>query len=690
MKNADALQPPVPLSDLLVTQAEHMQGEGSKSILSDKAFNRIARGETTVQDVEVLNGYTEWQNRAVLERLRTDVSVQGFDEFAGLAFVQELDGVFDRARQNDPAAAHHVLTYPFFNGFMQRVIKLLANKGPSYQMAPAVAARIAHETGATAAAAAIRCDVPCNVVAYVHREPCLRADCSHKTRCSSNAPEFVGKLVLPSVGTLKLPEVVKHAAVRRHPDGRVVVGSDESGFEMTLPQDITQSTPDWLPVHTLRAEAGGHTITAALDDLHYDRSVFPDFYTGRLSGGAVERWREHFQGAWEVLSQYVPDMALAIAGILRVIIPFRTPAGRMFTVSHSATYGATGLSMPTTAVHLARELAHEMYGHNVLDKLGRILPLPNVLRRDGEVYYSPWRTDGRPYIGHAHGTYAHTILAKFARALSEQSESEDERRYFAIEFARWRAKVEKGAEVLAEGMPEHIDNRSGSFLNGMFTSIKALRRHKADKRFEELAQDEVRDHQMAWTLANMQVHSEDIDALSELFLENISERDSLRTNLPLIRSLPPATYAPRDRTDALFAKRQLFDTYQDDPGLFQDINDNHERRYAFKDLSSADVSLVNGDYVIAANEYELEICYFPNRLQPWVGFLAAFRHRVTAVLNGRHQPILLRPDILQPLYALVSDKRKERGEGLLHPQTFLVRLIAMTEAVNKDEKDEVD
>jgi hypothetical protein len=665
-----------------------MQGEGSKSILSDKAFNRIAKGETTAQDVEVLNGYTEWQNRAVIERLRTDVSAQGFDEFAGLAFVQELDGVFDRARQRDPAAAHDVLTYPFFNGFMQRVIVgLLAGKEPSYQMTPPVAARIAYESGATAAATAIRCDVPCNVVAYVHREPCLPDDCSHKTRCSSDAPEFIGKLVLPSVGALKLPEVVKHVAVRRHPDGRVVVGSDEADFEIALPQDITQPAPDWLPVRTLSAEAAGHTITAALDDLHYNRNVFPNFYTGRLSGGAVERWGEHFQGAWEILTRYVPDMALAIAGILRVIIPFRTPAAGMFTVSHSATYGATGLSMPTTAVHLARELTHEMYGHNVLDKLGRIIPLPNVLRNDDGVHYSPWRTDGRPYIGHAHGTYAHTILARFAWALSQQSESESERRYFFVEFARWRAKVEKGAEVLAEGMPEHIDNRSGSFLSGMFTSIKALRRHNADKRFEELAQDEVRDHQIAWTLANMQVHSEDIDALSELFLENTSERDSPRTNLPLIRSLPTATYAPRGKTDALFAKRQLFDTYQDDPGLFQDINDSHERRCAFKNLSSADVSLVNGDYVLAANEYEREICYFPNRLQPWVGFLAAFRHRITGVLNGRHRPILLRPDILQPLYALVSDKRKERGEELLHPQTFLMRLIAMTEAANKDEVD---
>jgi len=624
--------------------------------LSWSTFHNISCGEAKPEDIEQLNAFTAVRNINLLRRLLKDVSVAGFDETAGLGFVHTIGDTLTQAEQNDADSFRTAWTYPFFNGFTKRVFELLNNKEPGYRMSEQVATRIAHETGATVAAVAIRCDAPCNVDAYVHQD----------------------QLVLPSLGSLQLPTRMTHINLSRTSDGKVLIRDKAGEFEMELPSDLSQSTADWQPVRMLHAEAEGQTVRVALDDLHYNRSVFAENFTGRLSEQTVARWQQQFRGAWEILLRHVPETALAAAGVLRAIIPYKTPAYGMFTVSNSTHYRAIGSSIPDKPVNFAKEILHET-SHNILDRLHDLVQFTDLMRFD-QTCWSPWRRDPRPIGGHIHGMYAHSVLASFSRVMAGHATTEEDRQHFTIDFARWRKKVKAAASILMRVVNvEGLDPASNNFVGCLLPKILELQSDVVDERIENFASDEVTDHYTAWRLANLQVAPAEICKLVDIFM-SWEASDPAHSSLNIAQkpdlTAQPIHVPPKNR-DSFFAKHRLFDMYQNDPDMFRAISEDPKLLAAFKGVVPADVALVNGDHKEALRGYESLIRQHPEVPHYWPAFLTTLLYFVPHKENRALGVLLGRPDILQPVYAGVTKKMAEQQLGRIRPRDFVEQLAAM-------------
>ncbi len=210
-----------------------------------------------------------------------------------------------------------------------------------------------------------------------------------------------GRVTLPALGDVVLPETTDGPLTIRLRDGRARIGASII--------TVRSESRDWLPLRRLTARHGGHTCTVAVEDGNPYRSGYHVEPSPRLTAAEIDRWQATFDDAWRLLCRYAPDRAAEIAVGLQSIVPLRDEdpgAARSGTARDSV--GALALTPPRSAEDLAITLVHE-FQHS---KLSAVLDLVDLYTRDGtERHFAPWRTDRRPTGGLIQGVFAFLGIA---------------------------------------------------------------------------------------------------------------------------------------------------------------------------------------------------------------------------------------------------------------------------------------
>jgi uncharacterized protein len=214
-----------------------------------------------------------------------------------------------------------------------------------------------------------------------------------------------GRLHLPTIGTLHLPTSAGVAWVVTGPDGgRVRLGG------RTAPIRLDRVPAEgWRPVRSI--DLG--TWRVLLDDVDPYRDCFDWPPQERLNRTGAAAWERSFGGAWRLIRDDAPELAVGIRAALRTVTPLAAdPNGALRSAAARHAFGAVGIA-PAAASNLATLIVHE-FQHN---KLSGVLDLCYLFDpRHAARLRVPWRPDPRPVEGALHGAYAHLGMARLWRA----------------------------------------------------------------------------------------------------------------------------------------------------------------------------------------------------------------------------------------------------------------------------------
>lgn len=305
----------------------------------------------------------------------------------------------------------------------------------------------------------------------------LEVDCGHIGAIAAAAARHTGidvdltayvrdgLVMMPTLGAARLPLPDYHPARIRISRGSFrVVGGDVS---VDVPADLRTAGNGWLPLRRLSAEAGGHGLTVALDDLDPYRDGRQISGTGRLAERRLVHWREMFADAWELLSRHAPTYARDIQAGLRSLTPLANAGtGPARSATPRDAFGTFGLTEPQSAVEFAVTLVHE-FQHAKLSALLDLIPLYDTSSR--ETYYAPWRLDPRPVGGLLQGVYAFLGVADVWRLLRADPAL---RQVAEREFAEVREQVHCALSTLSGS--GRLTREGDQFASGMRATLDAL------------------------------------------------------------------------------------------------------------------------------------------------------------------------------------------------------------------------
>jgi uncharacterized protein len=217
-------------------------------------------------------------------------------------------------------------------------------------------------------------------------------------------PVADGRLHLPTLGTQTMSTPAGVAWVVTGSDGgRVRLG----GRTAAIPPDGS-AAEGWRPVR--RIDLG--TWRVLLDDLDPHRDCFDWPAEAPLSRTGAAAWERSFGGAWRLIRDDAPALAVGIRAALRAVTPLAAdPDGRLRSAAARHAFGAVGIA-PAAAANLATLIVHEVQ-HN---KLSGVLDLCYLFDpRHPARLRVPWRPDPRPVEGALHGAYAHLGMAALWR-----------------------------------------------------------------------------------------------------------------------------------------------------------------------------------------------------------------------------------------------------------------------------------
>ncbi|GAB2868688.1 HEXXH motif domain-containing protein [Actinocorallia aurea] len=312
-------------------------------------------------------------------------------------------------REREPSAFALVAGYPAVEAAARRVLRGVMG-GEAEARAEAAAL-----LGKVAAAAAVRARI----------------------RASLTIPQPGRVLVLPSVGSLSLPEGwAGRDVVARTGDGIEILGREGA---VRVPR--IGAAPGWTPVRALSAGEGAAGITLLLDETDPDRMPGARLREAKLTAAEAARWGALLEDAWEILLLRHWTTAAEARVLLRAFTVLDAPPGRATSGTPRHAPGLIGLSSPVDALGLAETIAHEIQ-HT---KLNAVLDLQALTGTDDGLRYPvAWRTDPRPLLGALHGVYAHLGVAGFWRRERPLTGPRA-----AVSYARWRDAAHAAALALA-------------------------------------------------------------------------------------------------------------------------------------------------------------------------------------------------------------------------------------------------
>ncbi|MFF8939950.1 HEXXH motif domain-containing protein [Streptomyces paradoxus] len=256
----------------------------------------------------------------------------------------------------------------------------------------------------------------------------LSASLHAGTETAFDVPLTDGRLPLPGLGMVQLPEAGRGLAVGRATTagGELTVegpGRTNGSVRVTCrPLTQREGTGTWLPLRTLAHPRpdGGAPVNVVLEDLDPYRDLDDHLPPARLDEDEAREWQRLFGEAGRILARPgTPGPGRVDPAVIRAIVPFgRTavspPPLPFVQVSASSgdSFGGMLIVRPASALALSETLVHELQ-HSKLAALLHLFPLLEDDR--AERYYAPWRTDPRHLTGLLHGAYAFTGVAGFWR-----------------------------------------------------------------------------------------------------------------------------------------------------------------------------------------------------------------------------------------------------------------------------------
>ncbi|WP_433496061.1 HEXXH motif domain-containing protein [Micromonospora sp. CA-248089] len=431
-------------------------------------FGALAAGGGDAGTVEeLLAAEHSWrllQLRAVLD------AVSATPEVAGpLPPVADAWALLVAAQRHAPDVVDRLLTHPHVGTWAGYVLRRLRGSTTTAEGPLWVDLGYLH---ALAAAAGVRAGLP----SFTLRVP---------VRDGFAALPTLGGAVLPAAQRWSVAEVAAaggEATVAL--DGhRVAFHGDGGGGD------------SWFALPTVRAEAGGQTLTVALDFLDPYRNLRSPTPPDLDTVAAIDRWRTLLTQAWDLLVRVCPERAAPIARGLFSVVPQR-PAERFRTMSASAgdAFGSMLISEPEDAPELAVTLIHE-FQHI---KLGGLLHLtPLTTGEPSQRLYAPWRDDPRPLGGLLQGVYAFVGITEFWRAYRPVATGAA-RTVAHFEFARWRRQVTATLAAL-RARPELTDV-GRHLLDGLAATAETWWSEPVPAEVLAAADAAVDDHRAQWRL----------------------------------------------------------------------------------------------------------------------------------------------------------------------------------------------
>jgi len=471
--------------------------------------------------------------------------------------LREHYSVLADVERTAPEAAATILGHPHVGAWAARCLRQLSN-GPGLEEPD-----LGH-LGAVAVSAAILAGYACRITLRVQN----------------------GTVMLPGLGRALVSG--DRATVMVSAEGQAVI---ESGGQTIMLIDPSADGPGWQSVHVLTL--GDRRLL--LDDLDPNRVYDPYPLPGRLTRPDVARWQDGLDEAWRLLSTHHPGHAAALHASLKSLVPIgqRTDDRNVSATSGDA-FGAVAVSTPSDGVGLAVALVHE-FQHAKLCAIGDIEPL--VDRRDGPLFYVPWRPDPRPAAAMLHGIFAHMAVADFWRVHRNVAAPGDQL-LAHVEFARWLRQTRHAARLLA---PDGALTSAGRRL---LTRVTAhLTRWLAEQvppLALRLAGEASAEHLSGWRLRNLGPDPDDIERLARDWVSGRPARGIVRTRL----LQPPRTASRSTRMDLLYARLR-------DPARF-------EADHAGS-CEAPDIAWARGDRALAARGYRAELRADPARLAAWTG-----------------------------------------------------------------------
>lgn len=465
-------------------------------------------------------------------------------------------------QRSAPDVANDVLLHPHIGAWLCHCLQRLhADVLPDYRLR----LDLAHAAG-IAAAAAIRAGMTFRIPVHVHG----------------------GHVPLPTLGAAAAYGVDTVVIANEHG-----VRVESSGLTVAVPAE-GDAVSGWLPLRRLTARACGLDVSVDLDDMDPYRGHNHPSTTGRLTDQEVDRWRELFSAAWQLLAEDHPAYANAIAAGLRSLVPQHTDdPGRSISATSTDAFGSIALSCPSDGVAMANTLVHE-FQHA---KLGALLDIVSLTDADpAKRYYAPWRDDPRPLPGLLQGTYAFLGVTDFWRIHRHRASTGPHIALPDFEFARWRTQTEKAcAELLASG---GLTEAGVTFVIGMQSTVTSWRNEPVPAELAEQARDTAVEHNARWRLRNLDPDPADVAALARAWTDG-----GVAGHTAESRMRPGAQAAHADT-----ARLQLWHLRVTAPDEFQRLVEQPESAADTVSAATfADLTFVRGDMTGAIEAYRRRI-----------------------------------------------------------------------------------
>ncbi|MEO3922295.1 HEXXH motif domain-containing protein [Micromonosporaceae bacterium B7E4] len=369
-------------------------------------------------------------------------------------------------------------------------------------------------------------------------------------------------------------------------------------------------TGGWIPLPTVRTDAGGHTLAVTLDFLDPYRNLRTPTPPQLMTAEQLARWRELLRGAWDLLMRVCPELAVPMSRGLLSVVP-QPAAERFRTMSASAgdAFGSMIISEPEDIPEMAVTLVHE-FQHI---KLGGLLHLAQLLDAEpAQRLYAPWRDDPRPLGGLTQGVYAFVGIVQFWRAFRRVAQGSTAR-LAHFEFARWREQVRTTLDMMRT-LPE-LTEVGRHLVTGLRATAAGWQAEDVPADILAAARAAATDHRIRWRIHHCRPDQQVVAELAAAFVTG-ADRPVVTHSEPVVATDPSAR---RLDTRAVLQLWRITDA----DGFEQLRRSPSAVGAQVSGATPADLAYVAGDLAQARELYLSELSADPGSPGAWAGLALA-------------------------------------------------------------------